>query len=190
MHRSIAPAFLDRPHVRPACWPRLDRVGLAVDDVDSSPVGHPPGIAAGEVLVGVCNTAIVFLSELVCCGARIGIPAEPKLLDELLFFLRSGKLLENRLFIVGNNVNNILFQPLLEMVIGIFTPNLLWRFFLISNNRWRRYIENEYESPDKSLAVVHDSGIIAVDPNPSRIAPAFTTEARSTRRSTGESIIH
>ncbi len=115
--RRTAPLF-DRPVVGAAVRTGLYGVGLAVNNVDSSAVRHPTGIAAGEVLVGIGDPAIVLLFELVFRGPRVRVPAGPELLDELLFLLRRGKLFEDRFFVVRDDVDNVLFQPFLEIILS------------------------------------------------------------------------
>jgi putative intracellular protease/amidase len=61
---------------------RFDRVRLAERDIDVAAVGLPARLAGGKVLVGVCDAPVVLFAELVLRRIRIGIAAQPELLDE------------------------------------------------------------------------------------------------------------
>ena len=61
--------------------------GAPVHDVDPAPIRIPAREATGEVVVGIGDPAVVLLLELVDHGARVGIPAAPELLDEILLLL-------------------------------------------------------------------------------------------------------
>ena len=78
------------------------------------------------MVVGVGDPAVVFLLELVEHGAGVGVPAAPELLDEVLFLLGTGQLLEDRPFIMGDDVDDRVVQPLVVVVDGLFAGGVLF----------------------------------------------------------------
>ena len=62
----------------------------------------------------------MFFTILVDCGGRIGIPAEPELLNEMLSFVVCRQFAENGALLGGNDVKNILLEPLLKIVYLLF----------------------------------------------------------------------
>ena len=111
--RSVAAAFFNRPLVVSAGRMGINAVRLAERDVDVSAIGHPARLAGGEMLVGVGNTRVVLIAELVLGRLGIRVPAQPELLDELVALFIVSEALECFRFFVGDDPANVLVQPLL-----------------------------------------------------------------------------
>src|SRR5207247_3241917 len=100
-------------------------VRFAEFDVETAPVGPPAWLPGGEPLVGVLEPPVMLLLELVGAGVRIRIPARPELLDELVSLFRGGQLAENGLLFRADDVEDVLFEPLLVIVgLHLFLPLL------------------------------------------------------------------
>ena len=114
------------PLVAAAGGMRLDFVGRAEGDVDAAAVGLPAGNARGEALVGVGDAAVVLFLELVLGGVRRGVAAQPELLDELLALFVRLQALEGVPLLVGDDVGDVLVQPLavgrLELLAELVLP--------------------------------------------------------------------
>src|SRR5437868_13892547 len=91
---------------------RIDFIRLAENDVDAATIGLPTRDARGEMLVGVGNTLVVFFLKFVLFGVRRGIAALPKRFNKIVAFFVIGQLLESRPFFIGDDVSNVLVQPL------------------------------------------------------------------------------
>jgi hypothetical protein len=65
----------------------INVVGLAPGDVDVAAIGLPAGLAGSKVLIGVGDAAVVLFAELVLRRIRIGVAAQPEVLDERLALL-------------------------------------------------------------------------------------------------------
>ena len=76
--RRIASAFVHRPLVASAARVRINAVWLAVSDIDAAPVGPPPRLACGKVLVGISNPRVVLFAILILRRIRVGIPPQPE----------------------------------------------------------------------------------------------------------------
>ena len=50
-------------------------------------VGLPAGLAGGKMLVGVSDAPVVLFAELVLWRVRIGVAAQPEVLDECVALL-------------------------------------------------------------------------------------------------------
>ena len=92
---------------------RVDLVGLAVNDVDAAAIGSPAGHARREMLFGVGNALVVLFLIFVLFGVGRGVAALPEGFDEVVALLVVGELLESRALFVGDDVDYVLFQPLL-----------------------------------------------------------------------------
>ena len=109
----------------------IDFVGRAEGDVDTATVQLPAGGARSEMFVGVRDAAVMLFFELVFNGVRGGIAAEPELLDELFALLVGVELLEGFALFIGDDVGDVLVQPLLPRSFeflferGFFRPALL-----------------------------------------------------------------
>jgi hypothetical protein len=60
----------------------------------------------------------MLLPIFVMRSGQIGVPPHPKLLDELILLVSCRKAIEYISFIVGDDVHNILINPLPEIVLG------------------------------------------------------------------------
>ena len=65
------------------------------------------------MLVGVGDAPVVLFLELVLDGIGRGVAAQPELLDELLALFVGLQALEGCLLLVGDDVGDVLVQPLL-----------------------------------------------------------------------------
>ena len=72
------------------------------------------------MVVGVSNTAVMLFFVLVFLGIRCGVAAEPELLDKLLAFFVRFQTFESRFFLVCDDVNHVLIQPLLPGASELF----------------------------------------------------------------------
>jgi hypothetical protein len=103
----------------------IDGVGLAEGDVDVAAIGLPAGLAGGVVLVGVGDAPIVLFAELVLRRIRIGVAAQPEVLDEGVALLVVAKGLEGLALLVGDDVGDVLFQPGLVGALQLLPYGLL-----------------------------------------------------------------
>ena len=117
--RRVAATFLHRTVVVSARRVRVDRVRLAVRDIDVAAVGLPSRLARGEVLVGIGNAGVMLILELVVVGVRVRVPAQPELLDELVPLLIVGQALEGPLLFVRDDPADIFVQPLLVLALQL-----------------------------------------------------------------------
>jgi len=79
------------------------------------------------MLVGVSDALVIFLAILVFVGVGIGIAPPPKLLDKALALIVGLELLEGLPLFIGDDVSDILFQPILVSLIqfGLDIASLL-----------------------------------------------------------------
>src|SRR3972149_7839136 len=125
-----AAAFFDRPLVVAAGRVRIDLVGWAVHDVDAAAIGFPARYAAGKMLVGVSDAAIVFFLVVIGEGFRIGVAAQPELLDELLALFIILEASEDLPLLIGDDVADIVAQPLPVGPLQLFLKGLLLAGFV------------------------------------------------------------
>ena len=92
---------------------RINLIRLAIDDVDAAAIGSPAGNARREVLVGVSDALVVLFLVFVLFGVRRGVAALPEGFNEVVALLVVGELLEGRALFVGDDPDDVLFQPLL-----------------------------------------------------------------------------
>src|SRR5438270_157558 len=92
-------------------------VGFAIHNPNAATVGLPPGNTGSEMLVGVSDALVIFLAILVFVGVGIGIAPPPKLLDKALALIVGLELLEGLPLFIGDDVSDILFQPILVSLI-------------------------------------------------------------------------
>src|SRR5260370_41549650 len=99
--------------LRPPSWMTLLLIRWAVDNVHMAAGGLPPRPAGcqSKMLVGICDTAVMFHLEVVLNGAWSGIAPQPELLDKLLALRIGRHVLERRSFVIGNDVDHVLIQP-------------------------------------------------------------------------------
>jgi len=60
----------------------IDRIGLAEGDIDVTAVGLPTGLASGKMLIGIGDAPVMLFAELVFRRIRIGVAAQPEILDK------------------------------------------------------------------------------------------------------------
>src|SRR5579871_3201855 len=90
----------------------VEFVGRAEHDVDAAAVGFPAGhCCVCEMLVGICDAAVVLFHEFVSRRAGGGVAALPELLYELPPLLVSLQALEGCALLVGDDVGYILIHP-------------------------------------------------------------------------------
>src|SRR6185369_14247775 len=104
-------AFVRRTLVRSAHRVRFAFIGLAVHDPDAATIRFPTWYAGAEVLVGVCDSFVVLLFELVLVSVRIGIAPAPKFLDESFAFVVSSQFFECLTFFVSDDVGDVFVEP-------------------------------------------------------------------------------
>ena len=114
------------PEAAHSCRPRsgFDLVRRPVRDVDAAAIRLPSGDTGSVVLVGVSDAAVVLFLELVLDGIGRGIAAQPELLDELLALFVGLQPLEGLALFIGDDVDDVLVQPLL--VRGLRAPCAVW----------------------------------------------------------------
>ena len=111
--RGLAAAFFHGALVGAARGMGLNFIGLAEDDVDAAAIGLPSGNAGGEMLVGIGNALVVLFFIFVLFGVGRGIAALPEGFNEVVALLVVGELLEGGALFVGDDVGDVLGQPLL-----------------------------------------------------------------------------
>ena len=67
----------------------------------------------------------MLLFELIRVCPEIRISPVPELFDELVLFIRRGQFLENRPFVVSDDVGNVLGEPLLVVFLDLFLTPVL-----------------------------------------------------------------
>ena len=72
-----------------------------------------------KVFIGIGDSPIVFVFELIDTGLRVRISSVPELLDEAFLLLRGGQAFKDFLLLVGDDIDGVFSQPLFE-VIGFF----------------------------------------------------------------------
>src|SRR3954462_879988 len=91
----------------------FDFIRLAVDDVDAAAVGLPAGNAGGVVLVRVGDAFVVFLAIFIFIGVRIRIAPAPEFFDEPFAFFVGFEFLERLPLFIGDDVGDVLVEPVL-----------------------------------------------------------------------------
>jgi hypothetical protein len=124
-----AASFVRPSLVGTSGWGSVNLIRSAVNDVDPASVGFPAGLGALVMLVCVSNPSVVLLFEFIAGRARIRIAAAPELFNEVLFLFQRGQVFEDFLLFVGDDVNDILLQPLLEIILPLFIGEILARRF-------------------------------------------------------------
>ena len=91
-----------------------------------SAIGFPTRLAGSVVLVGVGDAPVMLFTELVVRGVRIGIAAQPELLDERVPLFIVAQILEGVFLFVGDDPDHILIEPGLvgigELVMQLSLP--------------------------------------------------------------------
>src|SRR3989441_12428869 len=108
-------------------------VGFAPHDIDAAAIGFPSGNAGSKMLVGVSDALVIFLAILVFVGVGIGIAPPPKLLDKALALIVGLELLEGLPLFIGDDVSDVLFQPILVSLVqfGLDVARLLGRLLAL-----------------------------------------------------------
>src|SRR5947209_6879428 len=83
----------------------------AVHNIHAPAVGLPSRSAGCIMLVRICDTAVMFLFEVVLRGARNRIASLPELFDKLLPFFIAGQFLERRTLFIGDDISDVLIHP-------------------------------------------------------------------------------
>ena len=109
--RGLAAAFFHGPLVAAAGGVRVDRVRLAEGDIDVAAIRLPARLAGGKVLVGIGDAPVVLFAEFVLRRIRIGVAAQPELLDEGVPLLVVAQVLEGLALFVGDDPGHVLVQP-------------------------------------------------------------------------------
>ena len=113
----------------------VDFVGRPVGDINAAAVGLPSGNTGSVVLVGVGDAAVVLFLELVFDGVRAGIAAQPEVLDEALALLIGLQPHEGGPFLVGDDVDDVLVQPLAIRRGQLFAQRLFLGLALLIGHR-------------------------------------------------------
>ena len=115
VHVLVHPDFDMDTASAPATGVNFDLIRWAVDNVHVAAVGLParPAGCCLKMLVGIRDTAIMFLFELVLNRARRRIAPLPELLDELFPFVIGRQFLERGALFIGDDVDHVLIQPLM-----------------------------------------------------------------------------
>ncbi len=92
---------------------RVDFVRRAVHDVNTPAVGFPARNSRSEMLIGISDAAVVFLFVFVLFRVRRGVAALPEGFNKVVAFFVVRELLKGGSFLVGNDPNYVLVQPLL-----------------------------------------------------------------------------
>ena len=114
--RPTAP-FVEIPKGHVAAVKGLDGIGRSPGDIDPAAIGLPSGLARGKPLVGVGDAPVVLVAGLVDHGVGSGVPAQPELLHELVALIVRLQLVEGGLLLGSDDVQDILLQPLLEVLV-------------------------------------------------------------------------
>ncbi len=105
-----------KPHFHPSHAALRDVARLLLrrtqGDVDVAHVGVPAVPEFAEVVAGILQPLVVFLSIRIRGRTRIRISYFPKVLNEFFPSLVCVEPLERRLLLISNDVADILFQPL------------------------------------------------------------------------------
>src|SRR5208283_2331579 len=109
----LAAAFFHWALVRSAGGMRIDFVRRTVHDVHTAAIGLPARNASSKMLVGVGYAPVVLFLVFVLFRIRSGVAALPESFNEIIALFIVGKLLECGSFLVGDNPDYVLVQPLL-----------------------------------------------------------------------------
>src|SRR5271170_2440112 len=92
---------------------RVDFVGRAVHDVDPSPVTLPARDSRSEMFVRIGDAPVVFFLVFVFFRVGSGVAALPEGFDKVIALFVIRELLKGGSFLVGDNPDYVLVQPLL-----------------------------------------------------------------------------
>ncbi len=104
----------------------VDGVRLAESDIDVAAVRFPARLAGRKVLIGILDAGIVLVAELVVGRLGVRVAPKPKVFDELLtlFVILQG--FEGLHFLVTDDPDNVLIQPLFPGTVALqFTLQIL-----------------------------------------------------------------
>src|SRR6266478_3169890 len=124
---------------------RLDLVGLAPGDVDTTTIGFPARNAGRVMFVGIGDALVVLLAIFVFVGVRIGIAPAPEFFDETLALVVGLEFLESFALFVGDDVGDVFVQPVFVNLFEfrLYVALLLGRILtlvllsLLGQARWR-----------------------------------------------------
>src|SRR6185312_90987 len=132
---GFAATFINGTFIAAARWVGVDFRGLAVLDVYAPAVRPPSGNARCIVIVGIGDTAVVFVFEFVLGRIRGGIAALPEGLNKMVALFVVRELHEGLFFLVSNNVGHVFVHPLLKYIADFRFKSLLVFFFLFCGQR-------------------------------------------------------
>src|SRR5580658_618670 len=92
---------------------RLNLIGCAPDDVDTAAISFPSRKAGAEMLVGVGDAAIMLFLVFVLGSVGRWVAAQPEVFDELITLFVVGERFECGDLFGRDDVDHVLFQPLL-----------------------------------------------------------------------------
>src|SRR5271169_1593461 len=90
----------------------FDLIGLAENDVDATAVGFPAWDTSREMLVGVGNALVVLFLIFVLFGIGGWVAALPEGFNKIVALFVVGELLKSGALFVGDDPDDVLFQPL------------------------------------------------------------------------------
>src|SRR6185437_11125278 len=122
---GFAAAFIHGALVHTAAGVGFLTIGRAKLDVDHAAVGELPGLARGEMFVGIGDAAVVLFAVGVFRRIGIWIAAAPELLNEGVALLVVAQALEGLPFLVADDPANILIQPLFVGAVQFLAEFLL-----------------------------------------------------------------
>ena len=109
--RSLSAALGRGAFISTAGRMRVDLIGWAEAYIDTAPIGSPSGNAGSEVLIRVCDAAVMLLFVFVLCRLGSRVATKPELFDELLPLFIRAELIEGFLFAIGYDPGDILVDP-------------------------------------------------------------------------------
>src|SRR5690348_13274232 len=123
-------ALIQRSLVVLALCMALERVRLAVHDVDAAAICPPSRDTRGEMLVGISDAAVVLLLNRIIDRVWVRTAPLPKLLDEVFTLLVCLQLQKSSALRIGNDVDDVFVEPLFVRGRQFLQNLLLIDFFL------------------------------------------------------------
>ena len=123
--RGAAAAFFLGPFVVAAGGMGINIVRLAEGNVDVAAIGLPSRLAGRKMLVGIGDAPVVLFAVLVFGRIRVGVAAQPEVLDEGVALFVVAQAHEGFALFVGDDVRNFLVQPGLVGPFQLLTESLL-----------------------------------------------------------------
>ena len=109
---SLAATFFHGALVGSAGGMGFDFIRLAIHDVHAAAIGLPAGDAGSEMLVGVGDALVVLFFVFVLFSVGRGITTLPESFDEIVALFVVRELLEGGTFLVADNPDYVLIEPL------------------------------------------------------------------------------